>query len=203
MHGPGKGDREKSRKAFHLSFGKLPFVFVALRSTGSKTSGVFACSSGMVVIHYITSVTCRGCSLLSELALPPHLPLRALSLTDLLTDRSLLWLLGAVLAPTRLPARNTTLKTLGLAHCTSSSIHTPPKTHQIKRTANQMISHTRTILTSATTHKHDAVLLDIVALAGNIGRDTLSCREPHTSCFSLARVGLLGTCNTDFEADAF
>jgi hypothetical protein len=66
-----------------------------------------------------------------------------------------------------------------------------------------MIPHTRTILTAPTTHKHDAMLLDIVALARDIGRDIPSRAQTYTSRLSLAGVGLLGTGDADFEADAF
>lgn len=39
---------------------------------------------------------------------------------------------------------------------------------------DKMITNTRTILGSATTDQHDTVLLNIMALAGDIGADDLA-----------------------------
>lgn len=60
-----------------------------------------------------------------------------------------------------------------------------------------MIPHTRTILGSPTTHKHNAVLLDIMTLAGYVGRDDSARGKLDTSRFALARVRLLGAHDAD------
>lgn len=74
------------------------------------------------------------------------------------------------------------------------------KTYEIESSANQVIPHTGAILTASTAHEHDAMLLDIVALARDIGRHYSSRRQTHTRCFSLARIGFLGSRDSDFEA---
>lgn len=62
-----------------------------------------------------------------------------------------------------------------------------------------MIPHTRTILGSAATHEHDTVLRDVVALAGDVGRDDLTRGKTDTGSLAFARVGLLGTRDADFD----
>lgn len=60
-----------------------------------------------------------------------------------------------------------------------------------------MIAHTGTILTATAAHKHDGVLLDIVALAGDVGGDHAAGGQTHTRRLTLARVGLLRPCDSD------
>lgn len=98
-----------------------------------------------------------------------------------LTDRGLLGLLGAVFTPASLPARHAA---------------------QVQRPPNQMIPHTRTILTAAASDQHDGMLLDVVPLAGDVRRDRPSGRQPDSGRLALARVGLLGARDADLEADA-
>lgn len=47
------------------------------------------------------------------------------------------------------------------------------------------------------------MLLDIVSLSGDIGRDAPPSAETDTGSLAFAGVGLFGTGNADFEADAF
>lgn len=54
-----------------------------------------------------------------------------------------------------------------------------------------MVPHTGAILTAAAADEHDAVLLDVVALAGDIGGDHATAREPYTRRLPLPRVGFL------------
>ena len=65
-----------------------------------------------------------------------------------------------------------------------------------------MVPHTGTILGPASTHEHDAVLLDVVALAGDVGGDDGAGGQLDTGRLSLARVGLLGSHDTDSQAHA-
>lgn len=65
-----------------------------------------------------------------------------------------------------------------------------------------MVPHTRTILRSSAADQDHAVLLDVVALAGDVGRNDSARRELDTGRLSLARVGLLGLDDTDTQADA-
>ena len=46
------------------------------------------------------------------------------------------------------------------------------------------------------------MLLDIVALAGDVGRDDLAARQPHAGGLSLARVGLLRPRDAHLHAHA-
>lgn len=81
------------------------------------------------------------------------------------THARLLGLLGSVLAATA---------------------HAVADTAEIEGAADQMVAHTGTILTAAASHQHDAMLLDVVALAGDVGRDVLAAAEAHTGRLSLA-----------------
>lgn len=65
-----------------------------------------------------------------------------------------------------------------------------------------MVSHTGAILCPPTAHEHDAVLLNVVPLAGDVRRDDLASGQPHTGGLALARVGFLGLGDADFDADA-
>jgi hypothetical protein len=76
-------------------------------------------------------------------------------------------------------------------------------THKIISSPNQVVLDTGQVLRPPAADKHDAVLLDIVALARDDGRDLAAIGEPHTSSLALAGVGLLGTRDAYFEADAF
>jgi len=116
------------------------------------------------------------------IALPSFNPIRPFNfrMQNCLTNCGLLGLLGAVLASTCCSARNTT---------------------QIQSSSNKMIPHTRTILCTSTSHQHNTMLLNIVSLARNIRRNNSSSGKLHTSGFSLTRVGLLGSNNTNTETD--
>lgn len=65
-----------------------------------------------------------------------------------------------------------------------------------------MIPHTRTILRPAAAHQHDRVLLDIVALARDVGGDDGARRQLDTRRLALARVGLLGPHDAHAQAHA-
>src|SRR5512132_1047801 len=41
----------------------------------------------------------------------------------------------------------------------------------VERSAHDLVAHARQILDAATPHEHDRVLLEVVALAGDVGRD--------------------------------
>lgn len=66
-----------------------------------------------------------------------------------------------------------------------------------------MIADTGAILTAAAADEDDGVLLDVVALAGDVGGDHAAGGEADTGGLALARVGLLGARDADLEADAF
>lgn len=81
-----------------------------------------------------------------------------------LTDRGFLGLLGSVFTP---------------------AAHSGRDTAQIQSSSNQMIPHTRTILGSAAAHEDDTVLLDVVALSGNIRGNDLAGGKSDTSDLTL------------------
>jgi len=65
-----------------------------------------------------------------------------------------------------------------------------------------VVPHAGTILTTTTPDKNDAVLLDVVAFTGNVGRDDFASRQAHTRRLTFTGVGLLGLCNADLHANA-
>ncbi|KAF4126903.1 Acyl-CoA dehydrogenase related to the alkylation response protein AidB [Geosmithia morbida] len=65
-----------------------------------------------------------------------------------------------------------------------------------------MIPHTGTILGPTASHEDDAVLLDIVTLAGDVGGHVGPGRELDTGDLALSGVGLLGTDDADAQAHA-
>lgn len=66
-----------------------------------------------------------------------------------------------------------------------------------------MIPHTGTILTSTPSHQHDAVLLHIVTLTGDVRGNDLAIRQADLGRLALTRVGFLGFCDAHFQAHAF
>lgn len=65
-----------------------------------------------------------------------------------------------------------------------------------------MIPHTGTILTTSTSDEHHTVLLNVVALSGDIRRDLSTGAQTHTRRLTLAGIGLLGPRNAHLEAHA-
>lgn len=76
------------------------------------------------------------------------------------------------------------------------------KTHQVQGPPDQVVPHAGAVLAAAAADEDDAVLLDVVALAGDVGRDDAAAREAHAGRLALARVGLLGPRDADLEAHA-
>lgn len=65
-----------------------------------------------------------------------------------------------------------------------------------------MVAHAGAVLAAAAADEDDGVLLDVVALAGDVGGDHAARGQAHTGGLALARVGLLGARDADLEADA-
>src|SRR3954447_9116610 len=61
----------------------------------------------------------------------------------------------------------------------------------VERPAHDLVAHARQVLDAATTHEHDGVLLQVVALARDVGRDLHRARDPHTGDLAERRVRLL------------
>ena len=63
----------------------------------------------------------------------------------------------------------------------------------VERATHDVVTHTGKILDTTTAHKHDGVLLKVVAFTGNIGVNLLTVGETHTSNLTHSRVRLLGS----------
>src|SRR3954468_15184652 len=72
----------------------------------------------------------------------------------------------------------------------------------VQRAAPDPVAHAREILDAAATHEHDGVLLQVVALARDVGRDFDRAGDPHTCDLAQRRVRLLGRGRVDAGADA-
>ena len=70
----------------------------------------------------------------------------------------------------------------------------------IERTAYDVIAYTGKVLDTTATHQNDAVLLQIVAFAGDIGVDLLTVGEAHTRNFTHCRVRLFRRGGVDTDA---
>src|ERR1700742_795062 len=73
---------------------------------------------------------------------------------------------------------------------------------RVQRAAHDLVTHAREVLDAATTHEHDGVLLQVVALARDVGRDLDRAGDPHTCDLAQRRVRLLRRGRVDAGADA-
>src|SRR5579859_1119451 len=78
----------------------------------------------------------------------------------------------------------------------------PADALRVERAANDVIAHARQILDAAAAHQHDAVLLQAVTLARNVGRDLDAVAEPHARHFAQRGVRLLRRDGAHLHADA-
>src|SRR3954466_15398230 len=61
----------------------------------------------------------------------------------------------------------------------------------VERPADDLVAHARQVLNAAAAHEHHGVLLQVVALAGDVGGDLHLVRQPHTADLAQSRVRLL------------
>src|ERR1700759_4003760 len=61
----------------------------------------------------------------------------------------------------------------------------------VQRAAHDLVTHAREVLDAAATHEHDGVLLQVVALTRDVGRDLDRAGDPHTCDLAQRRVRLL------------
>src|SRR5918997_6991445 len=73
---------------------------------------------------------------------------------------------------------------------------------RVERAANDLVTDAGEILHPATTHEHDGVLLQVVALAGDVGGDLDAVGEPDTRDLAQRGVRLLRRGGVDARADA-
>src|SRR3954467_5458543 len=72
----------------------------------------------------------------------------------------------------------------------------------VERPADDLVAHAREILDAATAHEHDGVLLQVVALAGDVHRDLHAVGQAHTGDLAQRGVRLLRRGRVDTRADA-
>src|SRR5215217_6746131 len=79
----------------------------------------------------------------------------------------------------------------------------PPLDAQgVERAADDVVAHAGQVAHPAASDEHDAVLLEVVLLAGDVRSDFLAVAQPHAGDLAQGRVGLLGGHGLDLEADA-
>src|SRR3712207_428351 len=72
----------------------------------------------------------------------------------------------------------------------------------VERPADDLVAHARQVLDAAAAHEHHGVLLQVVALARDVGRDLDAARDPDARDLAQRRVRLLGRGRVDTGADA-
>src|SRR5680860_732594 len=71
----------------------------------------------------------------------------------------------------------------------------------IQRAADHLVTDTRQVLHTTAAHEHDGVLLQVVAFAGDVGRDLDARGQTHTADLAKRRVRLLRCGRVDARAD--
>ena len=72
----------------------------------------------------------------------------------------------------------------------------------IKRSAHNVIAHTRQIFYFTAAHQHYGVFLEIVAFAGDVGDDFLTIGQADLGDFAQGGIGFLGGAGHDLNAHA-
>ena len=71
----------------------------------------------------------------------------------------------------------------------------------IEHAAHDVVTNAGQVADTAAAHEHDRVLLKVVPLAADVGRDLLAVREPNPGHLAEGRVGLFGGHRLDLQAD--
>src|SRR5215212_10032148 len=85
---------------------------------------------------------------------------------------------------------------------TAASLLAVLHTLGVERAADDLVAHAGKVLHTPTAHEHDGVLLQVVADAGDVGRDLDTTGEPHAGDLAEGGVGLLGGGGVHTRADA-
>src|SRR4051812_40027546 len=96
------------------------------------------------------------------------------------------------------PLRGTSALLLGAVAATGLLAVADPG--RIEGAADDLVADAGKVLHAATAHEHDGVLLQVVALAGDVGRDLHTAGQPHTGDLPERRVRLLGRVRVDAGA---
>src|SRR4051794_8115249 len=70
----------------------------------------------------------------------------------------------------------------------------------VERPADDLVAHARKILDAAATHEHDGVLLKVVPLTGDVGRDLDAARDADARDLAQRRIRLLRSRRVDARA---
>src|SRR3954471_6234747 len=73
---------------------------------------------------------------------------------------------------------------------------------RVQSTADDLVADARQVLHATAAHEHDRVLLEVVALTGDVGRDLDAVREPDARDLAQRGVRLLRRGGVDARADA-
>src|SRR5688572_13134700 len=71
----------------------------------------------------------------------------------------------------------------------------------VERAADDVVAHAGQVLHPSAADQHDGMLLQVVPLARDVGRDLVAVREPHAGHLAKSRVGLLRRGRIDARAD--
>src|SRR5689334_15625119 len=74
-----------------------------------------------------------------------------------------------------------------------TSLLTTTHARGVERAADDLVTHTGEVLHTTTTHEHDAVLLEVVVLTGDVCGDLDAAGQAHTGDLAQRRVRLLGS----------
>src|SRR5690349_17497928 len=73
-------------------------------------------------------------------------------------------------------------------------------TRRVERAADDLVANAGQVLHTATAHEHDRVLLQVVSLTGDVGRDLDARSEPHACDLAERGVRLLRRVRVDARA---
>src|SRR5690606_15140177 len=79
-----------------------------------------------------------------------------------------------------------------LGAVTATGLLAVAHTGGVEGAADDLVANARQVLHATAAHEHDRVLLQVVALAGDVGRDLDAAGEAHAGDLAQCRVGLLG-----------
>src|SRR3954454_6863760 len=87
------------------------------------------------------------------------------------------------------PLRGTSALLLGAV--AAAGLLAVAHTRGVERAADDLVAHTRQVLHTPAAHEHDGVLLQVVALARDVGGDLHATGQPHTGDLAQRGVRLL------------
>lgn len=92
---------------------------------------------------------------------------------------------------------------VGLTHASRAGLWFPDNVGTVILSTHHLQFETRNVFRPRPVHQYDAVLLQIVANAGDIGRSLLAIGEPYKHAFAVGRIWLLGLLDKRLDDHAF